>query len=62
MIKLLLSLIAAVAITTKAQPALGVYDYAQTFTAAKNISYEQIWDWWDTRVTTWVATPPTQNH
>ena len=31
---LLISLIAAMVITTQAQPALGVYDYAQTFTTA----------------------------
>jgi len=48
MTSLLISLIAAMVITTQAQPALGVYDYAQTFTAVKNMSYEQIWDWWDT--------------
>jgi len=35
-----------------AQPALGVIDeWTNAFTTATNMTYEEIWDWWDTSAT-----------
>jgi beta-mannanase len=51
-----LTILAAIVLMTAgnatAQPTLGVIDeWTNTFTTATNMTYEEIWDWWDTSAT-----------